>query len=335
MQSSRSTANGNFFQVSKPKTILMSLLMALGLQVTPNTSWALETSSAIPKVDDSDFSLEDKSDNNSLKRKEIESFLKNIEDNWNNHNLEEVMSYYSDNYVNNDGLTKKAVRELTKDFWKTYPDAKSSSKTKNIRVEGKYATVESRDKAVGSTAKPMPSIGTKGILTSISEGQLYLKKVRGKWKIIGDRVDYEKVKVAFGIAKDLSTSFVAPELVKSGQEYSAKITVQLPSQFVAVGSIASEPLKYPQPAYTDVWRPVENKVLERIIHANKSNHNELLMATIGITDRSRTSLKGLTYLTRRMNVVPKQEAKDEEDSSETAKVDITSKDPVFSGTKEK
>ncbi len=288
--------------------LLASLIVGAG----SNSAMAIETSTALtPKVNDSDFALEPANYGSQKDIREIEGLLKDIENKWNNHELEPVMDFYADDYVNNDGLTKKAVKELTKDFWKTYPDARSSSKTRNIRVEGKFATVESRDKAVGSTAKVMPSIGSKGVLISISEGQLYLKKVRGSWKIIGDRVDYEKVKVAFGIAQDLKTKFIAPELVKSGQEYSAKITVALPNELVAVGSISSEPLRYPQPAHKDIWRPVENKVLERIIHANKSNHNELLMATIGITDKSRTSLKGLTYLTRRMNVVPRQPQTDD------------------------
>ena len=297
------------------KALLISTAFALGAM----PSSALETSvAATPNVSAKDFSLDGKNESTAAERQEVEAFLKDIEEKWNSHELDAVMDFYSDDYVNNDGLTKKAVRELTKDFWKTYPDARSSSKTKNIRVEDGYATVESRDKAVGSTAKEMPSIGSKGLLTSISEGQLYLRKIRGKWKIIGDRVDYEKVKVAFGIAKNLNTSFIAPELVKSGQEYSAKITVKLPNNFVAVGSIASEPLKYPQPPHKDEWRPIENKVLERIIHANKTNHNELLMATIGITDRTRTSLKGLTYLTRRMNVVPNKVSEDvESDENDT------------------
>lgn len=285
--------------------ILASLAVVLAANSKP--ALALETSTVLtPKVSDTDFALDSTNYGNSSDIKELESVIKDIEQKWNDHKLDEVMDYYADDYVNNDGLTKKAVKELTSDFWKTYPDAKSSSKVKTIRVEGKFATVESRDKAVGSTAKEMPSIGSKGVLTSISEGQLYLRKIRGNWKIVGDRVDFEKVKVAFGIAQDLNTKFIAPELVKSGQEYTAKLSVALPNDFVAVGSIASEPLKYPQPKHQDIWRPVENKVLERIIHANKSNHNELLMATIGITDKSRTTLKGLTYLTRRMNVVPQQ-----------------------------
>ncbi len=120
------------------------------------------------------------------------------------------MSYYADDYINNDGLDKKAVSKLTEDFWKTYPDAKSSSKTKSIRIEGNFATVESRDMAVGSTAKAMPGIDTKGDLNSISEGQLYIKKIGTNWRIIGDRIDYEKVRVAFGLAKTLNASFSAP-----------------------------------------------------------------------------------------------------------------------------
>ncbi len=235
---------------------------------------------------------------------EIETLLKEIETQWNNHDLENVMKYYDDHYVNNDGLDKKAVRELTKDFWKTYPDSKSSSKTRSIRIEGKFATVESQDKAEGSTEQELAAVSSKGFLTSISEGQLYLKKMGQDWKIIGDRIDYEKVTLAFGLSKDLKASFEAPQQVKSGQEYAAKLSVDLPPDLIAVGSITNEPLTYPQGPHKDNWRQIENQMLERIIHANKNNYNELLMATIGITDGSRKNLRGLTYLTRRLNVVP-------------------------------
>ncbi|MDZ4835290.1 MAG: hypothetical protein SGJ27_16050 [Candidatus Melainabacteria bacterium] len=263
-----------------------------------------------PVTSDSDTRSELEPDKDKYKTEhgEIESLLGDIETQWNAHNLDAVMNFYHDDYINNDGLDKTAVKELTKDFWKTYPDAKSSSKTKQIRVEGKFSTVESRDRAVGSTAREMPGIGTKGTLSSISEGQLYLRKFGKDWKIVGDRIDYEKVRVAFGTATDLATSFIAPEQVKSGQEYSARLKVELPKDLIAVGSITSEPLKYPQPPHQDQWRPIENQILERIIHANTSNHNELLMATIGITDKTRSNLKGLTYLTRRLNVVPKTES---------------------------
>jgi hypothetical protein len=274
-------------------------------------SQAIETSTVVTTpgaaASTNDFTLEPDNKEHEAERKEIETLLSNIETQWNAHNLDSVMSYYADDYINNDGLDKKAVSKLTEDFWKTYPDAKSSSKTKSIRIEGNFATVESRDMAVGSTAKEMPGINTKGDLNSISEGQLYIKKIGTNWRIIGDRIDYEKVRVAFGLAKTLNASFSAPEQVKSGRQYSAKLELNLPTGLTAVGSITSQPLEYPQPTPADAWRPLDGSTLERIMPANTNNRNELLMATIGITNSNRNNLMGITFLTRRLNVVPSTE----------------------------
>ncbi len=285
--------------------VVASLLMASFFALP---SQAIETSTVVTTpgaaANANDFTLDPDLKEHEKERKEIEALLSNIEAQWNAHNLDSVMSNYADDYINNDGLDKKAVSKLTEDFWKTYPDAKSSSKTKSIRIEGNFATVESRDMAVGSTAKEMPGINTKGDLNSISEGQLYIKKIGGIWRIIGDRIDYEKVRVAFGLAKTLNASFSAPEQVKSGRQYSAKLELNLPTGLTAVGSITSQPLEYPQPQPTDFWRPLDGTVLERIMPANTNNRNELLMATIGITNSSRNNLMGITFLTRRLNVVP-------------------------------
>lgn len=267
---------------------------------------ALETAPSAETFATSEFALEPDSKDHESERKDIEKVLSTIEENWNGHSLDNVMNYYADEYINNDGLDKKAVAALTQDFWKTYPDAKSTSKVKQIRIEGNFATVESRDMATGSTAKEMPGItpAGKGDLRSISEGQLYMKRFGSSWKIIGDRIDYEKVRVAFGMAKNLNATFSAPEQVKSGHQYSAKLELALPPNVTAVGSISSQPLEYPQPQPADVWRPVEGPVLERILPANTNNHNELLMATIGITNPQRSNLMGIEFLTRRLNVVP-------------------------------
>jgi ketosteroid isomerase-like protein len=247
--------------------------------------------------------------NDTQEKLNIEKTLHSIETDWNAHNLEAVMGYYADDYMNNDGLDKKAVSALTQDFWKTYPDAKSQSETKQIRLEGFFATVESRDVATGTTAKEMPGIGTKGELHSVSEGQLYLKKQGASWKIIGDRIDYEKVRVAFGLARQVQAQFSAPEQIKSGKQYTAKLELGLPSGLTAVGSITNTPLQYPQPQPDDAWRPMnepasDKPLLERVLTANNKNRNELLMATIGITNTARNSLMGIAFLTRRLNVIP-------------------------------
>jgi hypothetical protein len=287
---------------------MVALLLSASCALAPN-AFAVETSPAAETATGSEFTLESDAKDHETERQEIEKILNNIEEQWNNHNLDVVMGFYADDYVNNDGLDKKAVSALTQDFWKTYPDAKSFSKVKQVRIEGNFATVESRDMASGSTAKEMPGIGSRGDLKSISEGQLYMKKIGNQWKIIGDRIDYEKVRVAFGMAKSLNATFSAPEQVKSGNPYSAKLELNLPPTLQAVGSITSQPLEYPQPPPSDSWRPVEGPVLERIQKANTNNRNELLMATIGITNQSRNKLEGIEFLTRRLNVVPNSEEK--------------------------
>lgn len=290
-------------------SLVVSSVVALAMSVTLALPGLTVESATGASPSDKEFSLDPDLTAYAKERGEIESILKNIETQWNAHNLEAVMANYADDYVNNDGLDKKAVTELTKEFWKTYPDARSSSKTKQIRVEGNFATIESRDTATGSTAKEMPGIGTKGDLNSVSEGQLYMRKYGTNWRIVGDRIDYEKVRVAFGMAKQLDALFIAPEQVKSGNQYSAKLEVKLPPELGAVGSITSQPLQYPQIQPSDTWRPIDGDThtLERVLPANTSNHNELLMATVGITNASKNSLMGISFLTRRLNVVPKSE----------------------------
>ncbi len=296
----------------------LSVALGMPLQTVAPAAFAVET----PTTATTDFLSEIDSKENEQTRKDIEQLLKTIENQWNAHNLDAVMSYYADDYINNDGLDKKSVTALTQDFWKTYPDARSSSVTREIRVEGQYVTVESRDTAVGTTAKEMPGIGTKGELQSVSEGELYLKKLGPNWRIIGDRIDFEKVRVSFGLAKQIPAMFTAPEQVKSGRQYSAKLELALPPGLMAVGSITSQPLQYPQPNPTDAWRPLEGASLERVMPANARNRNELLMATIGVTNSARNSLMGIAFLTRRLNVVPAME-----EEAATASADAKEKAP--------
>ena len=282
--------------------LTVGLFLLFSVFLTP--CLALDTSVAATAPGVEDFSLEPDTTEHRQQRKEIEALLASVEAQWNAHNLDGVMNYYGDDYINNDGLDKKAVTELTKEFWKTYPDAKSASKTKQIRIDGPFATVESRDIAVGTTAKEMHEIGTKGDLSSVSEGQLYIKKIGSSWKIIGDRIDYEKVRVAFGLARELQAEFSAPEQIKFGKQYTAKLEIHLPTGLTAVASITNQMLEYPQPPPQEVWRPLDSSVLERVISANANNRNELLMATIGITNGRRDTLMGIEFLTRRLNVIP-------------------------------
>lgn len=272
-------------------------------------------------------------------RKEIDKLLSNFEREWNAHNLEAVMSFYADDYVNNDGFDKKTVQKLMDELWKTYPDIKSSSVVKQVRTEGPYATVESKDEAIGSTTTEIPGLGTKGELRSNSEGQLYLKKVGPHWKILGDRVDYEKIKVSYGLGRQLEPTFGAPEQVKSGRQFTAKLEVELPTGLAATGSISQSPVSYPLPKITDKYKQIgdaitERPLLERVMVANSKNRNELLMATIVLTNASGNSIMGVVMLTRRLNVIPVMEEEPKAEttaSSEKAKEAATEKEKPASG----
>lgn len=263
-------------------------------------------------------------------KKEIEKLLSNFERDWNAHNIEAVASYYADDYANNDGFDKKAIQQATQELWKAYPDIKSSSNIKQIRVEGPYATVESRDEAAGNTAEEMSGLGTKGELKSLSEGQLYLKKVGVKWRIIGDRVDYEKIRVAFGLARQLEPTFAAPEQIKAGKQYSARLEVELPTGLAATGSISQSTVSFPlskkaPDKFKQIGDPIsEHPLLERVMTANTKNRNEVLTASVALTNASGNSIMGYVMMSRRLNVIPhmeeepKTEVSAEESKSETS-----------------
>jgi ketosteroid isomerase-like protein len=308
------------------KNLLTPLMVSLAFCASAgiNTSaLAIETSPAATTAASGESVLEPDNKKNEKERKDIESLLANLETQWNAHDLDGVMSHYSDDYINNDGLDKKAVASITKKFWSQYPDSKSNSKIKQVRIDGNFSTIESRDVATGTTDKENLDTGTKGELNSVSEGQVYLKKNGSVWKIIGDRIDYEKVRVSYGLARQLTANFSAPEQVKSGRQYSARVDISLPVGLTAIGSIMSQPLKYPQPAGDeDKAKPriIDGETLERVMYANTSNRNELLMATVGITNATRSHLMGITVVTRRLNVIP-QTVEDPSEKTEVAKVD--------------
>lgn len=295
--------------------LLTSLMLVLAFNLIPSTL-APQYALAKPEVNEtsdnqkSDFGLEEDNKSNANDRKEIAEALAAVEKNWNAHNLEAFMGSYADDYVSNDGFDKKTVEALTKEFWDIYPDARSTSKIKQIRINMPYATVESRDLAFGTTANEMKGLGSKGELQAVSEGQLYLKKQGPVWRIIGDRIDYEKVRLSWGLARQVDLDFAAPELVKAGKQYSAKVDLNLPVGLSALGSITSIPVTYPWSKPTRVWKPVDGSSLERMFYANLNNKNELLDAEIAITNSTKTSCMGMASISRRVNVVPLSESTD-------------------------
>ena len=242
----------------------------------------------------------------------INELLDNLENDWNTHNLEKVVKHYSDDFVNGDGIGLESVEKLTKELWEAYPDIKSKSQERTVRVYGEFATVESTDLYEATSSMVRQEVGTKGVLKAVSMGELFLKKFGPAWKITSDRTFFEKVSIGYGIGAELidqnKIKLSAPEQVASGQQYTAKLDFNLPEDVKPVAAISKEVLVYPQVPAEDKFRLINESKLERLFPVNRINKNELITATIGLTGGAlKPKLLGLVFLTKRINVIPVSE----------------------------
>ncbi len=243
----------------------------------------------------------------------ILSVLNNLKKAANEHDIIKVASYYSNNYTSGDHLNKSQVLNLIKDTWKTYPDIHYSTEITDIRYSDNWAAVETHDRYNGTTGKVSDITNDKGTLYSESHSVVYLRRIGKEWKIVSDLTYYEKAIVRYGNAQDLDISFSAPEQVNAGQMYSASISLEVPVGSFAVGSITQEPIIYPSIKPKEKFRTINQNMgdLERVFESNETNNNELVTATVGITEltednqaRPTVKLKGICIIGKRVNVVP-------------------------------
>lgn len=242
------------------------------------------------------------------------SFIKKLDECTNAHNIEELKALYSDDYVNADGIDLKTLMTLIKETWKNFPDMALTSNIQSVHINNDYATIETFDIAKGTTAKLSEMTKDTGNLTSNSKIIIYLKKFGNDWKIVSDKIVYEKTFLKYGKAKSFDYDIVAPEQVLAGSEYTATVEVNVPQGVVALGSITREPIVYPEVKSEEIFRqiPPEYGVLERIMNANSTNNNELAVASIGFTElvqdmyqNAQIKLTGMVLMMQRVNVIPK------------------------------
>ncbi len=238
----------------------------------------------------------------------------------NRHEMDGVLRHYSPNFSSGDSLSLKDIRGLIQDTWKMFPDIKYDSQVLEIRINGGWATVESIDTAT-ATAKVDPVISSKpGTMKSRSRGMLYLHKVGKQWEIVSDATLYEKATIIYGPFDNVDIDVESPEQVFSGDAYTAKVKVGVPSGNIAFATLSQEPLTYPQHSSKDKFRTLstDKTDLERIFKANASNNNEVVTATVGFTEigqddqeRPTINLKGILTVVKRVNVIPKSSFQEE------------------------
>ena len=232
----------------------------------------------------------------------------------NQHDLDKLSKLYADNYFSADGFNKQQLISLMKDTWVNYPTILYSTCVKDIRINDNLASVESYDKAVGETTNKSDITNDTGNLESNSHNIVYIQRFGKKWKIISDRVDFEKTIIKYGSAKKINLDFYAPEQVNAGDNYTGTLQVDLPKNVICLGSITREPIVYPQAKTDEVFRQVfpDFNTLERVMRANITNNNELASASAGFTEiidnkneSADIKLTGIAIIMQRVNVIPK------------------------------
>lgn len=283
-------------------TLIISISLSCLFFVMPVLAFDLQSAAF-------SLSAESKDINNLTETQKIEELLDNLENDWNLHDVDKVAKHYADGFANGDGLGIDAVKKLTQELWDAYPDIQCKSKERTIRINGEYATVENTDVYQGNSKTIRSEVGTKGVLKAIASGNTFLKKFGPIWKITSDKTIFEKVSISYGIGSELTDKnkivISAPEQVVGGQQYTARLDLDLPKEIKAVAAISKELLIYPQLTAEDKFRLIDEPKLERLLYANKISKNELLTTTVGLTGGPlNPKLLGLVFLSKRVNVIP-------------------------------
>ena len=225
-------------------------------------------------------------------------------------NFDKFIATYDEGYKNSDGFNLEIYSNLVKDIWNTYDKIRYGIKIKNISVNGEEARAELTETSRADI--PLPETSYNGELKSLSESIYYLRKINGKWKVISDDVTDETTTMMYGKAKELDVKLTVPEKIEADTEYTATLEFVPPEDTMAIASLASDIVEYPQKPTQEVFRAMpEDNILERLFTSNNKNTNEYVVASIGLTQTSvcdlsiKLSLTGFGYKIKRINVIPK------------------------------
>ena len=223
-------------------------------------------------------------------------------------NFDKFISTFDSKYVNADGFNLDTYSNLVKDIWNTYDDIKYSIDIKKVDVNSNKAVVELTET---SFADIKMTEAYQGELRSEAETIYYLEKINGKWKVVSDKVLDETTSMLYGQAKGLDVKLTVPNKIEANKEYCATLEFTPPEETLAIASLASDIVEYPQKPTEEIFRALpEDNILERLFTSNTKNANEYVVASIGLTKTSvcdlnlKLSLIGFGYAIKRVNVIP-------------------------------
>lgn len=240
--------------------------------------------------------------------REIKSLLNSQVRYANRTNFDKFIATYDKNYVNSDGFNLETYSNLVRDVWQTYNNIEYGITIKDIDIQNDKATVTVTETSFAELPTPAK---LDGVMMSEADSVYYLKKSDGDWKVASDKVISETTSLLYGAAKDLDIKLTAPQEIEAGKEYTASLEFTPPENVIAIASIASDKVEYPQNQPKEVFRKLpDDNILERIFISNSDNVNEYVVASIGLTKADindlsiQLSLTGFGYKIVRVNVVP-------------------------------
>lgn len=240
--------------------------------------------------------------------REVKSLLNSQVRYANRNNFKKFINTYDKNYVNSDGFNLETYSNIVKDVWQSYDKIKYGIKIKNVEIKDDCAIVSLDE----TSSAIIPDKNMNGVLRSEADSVYHLKKVDGKWKVTYDAVNSENTSMLYGDARDLDIKLTAPHEIEAGVEYTASLEFTPPENSIAIASIASDKVEYPQKQAKEVFRKLpDDNILERLFISNTDNVNEYIIASIGITKADindlsiKLSLTGYGYQITRVNVKQK------------------------------
>lgn len=266
---------------------LLSLLFISTLLIQPCFAWSF--------------------DNGNNEKKAVEKLLKSQVRYANRTNFDKFINTYDDKYMNSDGFNLEVYSKLVRDIWNTFDNIKYGIEIKKIDIDGNKATVELVET---SFAELEMTKAYDGELKSIANTIYNLEKKENGWKVVSDTVLDETTSMLYGNAKDLDIKLTVPSSIEANTDYIATLEFTPPNETLAIASIASDIVEYPQKKTEEVFRALpEDNILERIFTSNTKNTNEYIVASIGLTKTSvcnldlKLSLTGFGYTIKRVNVI--------------------------------
>lgn len=243
----------------------------------------------------------------SREEKSVQKFFKTQLRYANRMNYDKYIKTYDPKYSNSDGFNLDVYSKLVRDIWKTYDKIQYDIEIENIALSSDKAIVD----VIETSYAELGEVSTKytGELKSVASTTYCLVKDNKTWKVLSDTVKDETTTMLYGDAKDLKINLTVPKEIKANVDYSAVLEFVPPKDTMAIASIASDIVEYPQKPTEEVFRVLpDDNILERLFTSNNKNANEYIIASIGLINlKPNLAPSGFGYCIKRVNVIANQE----------------------------